>query len=40
MINFWCLYVNSTMLQQSQAIEYLYLLFNPEIQDTVVSCIT
>lgn len=38
MINFWCLCVNSAILQQFQAIEYLYLLFNSEIPDTVVSC--
>lgn len=40
MINFWCLYVNRTILQQFQAIEYLYYLLNSEIQDTVVSYIT
>jgi hypothetical protein len=37
MINAWCLYVNRTVLQQFQVIEYLYLPFNSENQDTVVS---
>ena len=37
MINAWCLYVNCTILQQFQAMEYLYLPFNSENQVTVVS---
>ena len=37
MINAWCLYVNLIVLQQFQVIEYLYLPFNSENQDTVAS---